>query len=104
MPAIAFPTWAYNQVSVNQASPQLVADQAALTALGSAWATTPYPVTPISPPPYDQGFQTTDSRLQQILVEARMTNNLLVQGFSIADDPKTQLRPDILANDSSLTT
>lgn len=104
MAVIAFPTWAYNQVSVNQASPKIVTTQADLTALGSAWAVTPYPVTPISPPPYDQGFQTTDTRLQQLLVEQRITNQLLVIGMNIADDPQTQLRPDILLNDSSLTT
>lgn len=103
MAGIQFPTWAYNQISVNQASPQIVANQAALTLLGSAWATTPYPVTPISPAPFDQGFQTTDTRLQQLLVEQRLTNQLLVIGMNIADDPQTQLRPDILLNDSSLT-
>src|SRR5258708_525886 len=104
MAGIAFPTWAYNQVSVNQSSPVIVQTQAALTALGSAWSTTPYPVTPGSPPPYDQNLQTTDTRLQQLLVEQRMTNQLLVIGMNITDDPQTQLRPDILANDSSLTT
>ena len=77
---------------------------AALLARGAAWSTSPFPVAPVSPPPFDQGLQTTDSRLQQILVEMRVQNLMLQIGFNIADDPKMQLRPDVLLNDSSLTT
>ena len=96
----AFPSWAYN--SAGQ-SPVLVQSQAAFNALGGVgtWAFTPF-ATATSSAPFDVGFQVTGIRLQQMLVEQRMTNQLLLMLTSITDDQVSQLRPDILANDSSL--
>ena len=102
MAVIAFPSYAYN--SAGQA-PQIVASQAAFTALGGpgTWAFSPYAVPP-SNVPIDPGFTATDTRLQQMLVEARINNLLLAQGFNIADDPARVMRAEIVANDSGLTT
>lgn len=100
MAGIAFPTYAYQNVSPY--SQQIVLTQAALTALGVTWSTTPSaPIGQIAPA--DPNLTNTDIRLQQILVENRITNQLLQQGMNISDDPMTQLRPDILANDSALS-
>lgn len=101
MAVVAFPSWAYN----NSGQPaQIVATQAAFDALGGVgtWAKTPYATT-VSTAPTDPGFVDTDIRLQQILIETRITNWLLQMGLNIVDDPVLQLRPDVLANDSSLT-
>ncbi len=102
MAGLAFPSWAYN--SAGQAA-QIVASQAAFNALASvgSWAFTPY-VIATATAPVDVGFSNTDIRLQQILIEQRITNQLLQIASTIADDPVTQIRADILANDSSLVT
>ena len=102
MAVVAFPSYAYN--SAGQAA-QIVASQAAFAALAGpgTWAFTPYFIPPVSVP-IDPGFPSTDTRLQQILVESRIANQLLAWGFNIVDDPQTQLRPEIVANDSGLTT
>ena len=102
MAGIAFPSYAYN--SAGQA-PQIVASQAAFTALGGpgTWAFSPYAVPP-SNVPIDPGFTATDTRLQQMLVELRVANLQLQAGLNLADDPQTQLRPEVVANDSGLTT
>lgn len=101
MAGIAFPSWAYN--SAGQQS-VIVASQAAFNALAGAgtWSFSPFP-TATSSAPFDPGFQVTDIRLQQILVEMRMANNILQYQNALADDPITELRPEIVANDSSLT-
>ena len=96
--ATSFPTYAY---AAGQA-PQIVQSQAALNALGSAWFLTPFPNPPTGVP-FDTGFPDTDTRLQQMLVEQRVTNQLLQIGLNIADDPQLQIRPDVLLNDSSLS-
>jgi len=102
MAGIAYPSYAYN--SAGQPA-VIVASQAAFQALGGVgtWALTPF-ATAVSSAPVDVGFSNTDIRLQQMLIEQRLTNQLLVNGLNIADDPQTQYRPDILANDSSLVT
>ncbi len=100
MPAgTTYPTWAYLQVS--PFTSQLVQNAAALTALGASWSTTPAASAGVIPP-FDPGFLDTDTRLQQMLIEQRITNQLLAWGLNITDDPQTQLRPEILANDSNL--
>jgi hypothetical protein len=101
MAGVAFPSWAFN--SAGQPA-VIVANQAAFNALGGVgtWAQTPYP-TATSSAPVDVGFANTDIRLQQMLIEQRTTNQLLTFGLNITDDAQTQIRPDILANDSSLT-
>jgi hypothetical protein len=93
----AFPSWAYNQSQ----PAQIVQSQAQFNALGPGWSFTPF-VTP-GQGGTDPGLTDTDIRLQQILVENRISNQLLQFGFNLVDDPQLQLRPDILANDSSLT-
>mgnify|MGYP001569008680 CR=1 FL=1 len=94
MPAgTAFPTWAYNLTQ----PAQLVQTQAALTALGSSWSTTPF-----APTPPDADVE--EVRQKQILIETRIMNLLLKEGFNIKDEVDgTGLRADVLANDSSLT-
>ena len=103
--AIPFPTWAYNQVGVNQQPAQIVQTQAQLTALGSAWATTPFPVTPTTAPS-DPGFAILDTRQQQLLVEVRMQNLLLKEGIlpALSSDDLTNMRAEVLALDSGITT
>lgn len=101
MAGIAFPTWAYQNIS--PFAQQVVQTQAALTALGSTWQTTPV----VAPgtggiAPADPGFTDTDIRLQQMLVEARVLNLMIAQGLNITDDPSTTLRADVLANDAGL--
>ena len=105
MAVIAFPTWAYNQVGVNQQPAMIVQTQAALTALGSAWATTPFPVTPTTAPS-DPGFAILDTRQQQLLVEVRMQNLLLKEGIlpALSSDDLTTMRAEVLALDSGITT
>lgn len=97
----SFPSAAYN---ATQLLTVVVQSLAAFNALGGVgtWTTTPYPgANGIAPS--DPGLTDTDIRLQQILIENRVSNQLLQFGFNLVDDPVTQLRPDILANDSSLT-
>lgn len=97
----SYPSWAYNAI---QGASLIVANVAAFNALGGVgtWTTTPFPG--IAGIPTDPGLTDTDVRLQQILIENRISNQLLQFGFNLVDDPVTQLRPDILSNDSSLTT
>ena len=105
MAVVAFPSWAFN--SAGQPA-VIVASQAAFNALAGVgtWAMPPYATTIVTAPIDTTPGQltATDIRLQQLLVEQRLMNQLLVMGFNISDDPATQLRPDILANDSGLTT
>ena len=99
---VPFPSWAYNS---SGQPPTLVASQLAFAALGGpgSWAFSPF-ATPVVTAPFDPGFQVTGIRLQQMLIEQRLTNQMLAISTGVSDDPMTQIRPDILANDSSLTT
>lgn len=102
MAGIAFPSWAYN---ATQGISQIVASQAAFNALTGpgVWSFNPFP--PASQiAPGDPGFSITDDRLQQMLVEARMLNMMFAHANAIVEDPQSTLRPDILANDSAITT
>ena len=109
MPGPAFPSWAYN-ATLRQS--QIVASQAAFNALGSGWSFSPFPDPVPSGVPFDvTGSPTvpiavpiTDTRLQQILVEARMLNIMFAHTNNITDDLQTILRPDVLANDSGIAT
>ena len=101
-----YPSYAYNATQFSTVIVQNVAAFNALSGPG-VWTTTPY--AGASPGPTDPGFSNTDAllqtlvtRAQQQLIENRVSNQLLQFGFSVVDDPVTQLRPDILANDSSL--
>lgn len=95
-----YPSWVYNST---QQSSIIVQNVAAFNALPSpgVWTTTPFVGT--SGIPTDPNLTDTDIRLQQILIENRIQNQLLTYIGNIPDDPLSQLRPDILANDSSLT-
>ena len=95
-----YPSWVYNATQLTSLIVNNVAAFNALPAPG-VWTTTPY--LGLGGIPADPGFTDTDIRLQQILIESRIQNQLLQFGFGMSDDPVTQLRPDILANDSSLT-
>lgn len=96
-----YPSFAYNST---QLVSLIVPNVAAFNALGGpgVWTTTPF--AGISGIPTDPGLTDTDIRLQQLLIESRISNQLLQFGFNLVDDPVTQIRPDILANDSGLTT
>ncbi len=96
MPAIAFPTYAYHPTQ----PAQIVASQAAYDALGSPWALTPYTTSTIAP--FDPGFLITDIRLQQLLVEQRVTNAILTQANPGGDDPQ-RLRADEVLTDAAVT-
>lgn len=97
MASVQFPTYAY---SATQPA-QLVQTQAALTALGATWSTSPFPGAGTIAPA-DPGFTDTDIRLQQMLVELRMMNLMLNQGFNAPDD-LTAVRAEVVAVDSALT-
>ena len=104
MAGIAFPSWAFN--SAGQPA-QIVQNQAAFQSLGGAgtWAFTPFPTALVTAPIATTPVLTaTDIRLQQMLIEQRITNQLLTFGLNITDDAQTQIRPDIQANDVGLTT
>lgn len=96
----SYPSYAYN---ATQLSTVIVTNVAAFNALPApgVWTTTPY--AGVSGIPTDPGLTDTDIRLQQSLIEQRMTNYYLQWGFGLVDEPAT-LRADILANDSGLTT
>ena len=104
MAGIAFPSWCYN--SAGQPA-VLVQSQAAFQALTGpgVWAFTPFPTAIVTAPIDTTPVLTaTDIRLQQMLIEQRITNQLLTFGLNITDDAQTQIRPDIQANDVALTT
>ena len=96
-----YPSWVYNSA---QSSSLVVPNLAAFNALSGAgtWTTTPFVGIPGSVPT-DPNLTDTDIRLQQSLVEQRLTNNLLAM---IAQTPDDLLgwRQDIVNNDSGLTT
>lgn len=98
-----YPSYVYNSAAQPAIIVTSAAQFAALQGPG-VWSATPYP--PQNPPaPVDTTpvLTVTDTRLQQILVEQRTTNQMLQIGLNIMDDPATQIRPDIIANDSSLS-
>lgn len=96
-----YPSWIFNST---QQAQLIINNVAAFNTLPGPgiWTTTPY--VGVSGIPTDPNLTDTDIRLQQILIESRISNQLLQFGFNLVDDPVTQLRPDILANDSGLTT
>lgn len=96
----SYPSWIYNST---QLSTLIVTNVAAFNALPGpgVWTTTPY--AGVSGIPADPGFTDTDVRLQQSLIEQRMTNAILLAGLNLSDDYLTW-RADFLANDSGLTT
>jgi hypothetical protein len=95
-----YPSWVYNSTQLVSVIVNNVGAFNALPGPG-VWTTTPF--VGVQGVPTDPGLTDTDIRLQQILVEARVSNQLLQFGFNLVDDPVTQLRPDVLQNDSSLT-
>lgn len=96
-----YPSWAYNATQPAVIVASLVAFNA-LPAPG-VWSSSPFPAVPPSTPS-DPGFLITDARLQQVLIELRVANQLQQQGFNLpADVDMTGLRGEIAANDSSIT-
>jgi hypothetical protein len=97
---VTYPSWAYNQT---QGASVIVTSLSAFNALPGpgTWTTTPFPG--VAGIPADPGFTDTDVRLQQILIESRLGNQLLAMLGSFSDD-LTVWRQDIVANDSGLTT
>ncbi len=96
----SYPSYVYNSTQSSTLIVQNVAAFNALPAPGT-WTTTPYPG--VSGIPADPGLTDTDVRLQQIMIENRLSNAILLAGFSMSDDYLTW-RQDFLANDSGLTT
>jgi hypothetical protein len=96
----SYPSYAYNSTQLSTVIVANVTQFNALPAPG-VWTTTPY--AGVSGIPADPGLTDTDVRLQQILVESRLGNNLLAMLGSFTDDLLTW-RQDIVANDSGLTT
>jgi len=96
-----YPSWVYNSTQLASLIVPTVAAFNALPGPG-VWTTTPFVGT--SGIPTDPNLTDTDIRLQQILIENRIANQLLTYIGGMADDPASQLRPDVLANDSGLTT
>lgn len=95
-----YPSWVYNST---QQSSIIVQNVAAFNALPSpgVWTTTPFAGT--SGIPTDPNLTDTDIRLQQILIENRVQSQFLSFLYGSADDP-VEIRAEILANDSGLTT
>ena len=105
-----FPSWAYNSAGQPALIVTSLTQFNALPGPGT-WSATPFGSTPATNiAPFDTltagtgALQVTDIRAQQSLVESRITNLLLAQLVpNISDDVVTILRPDVLANDASLT-
>jgi hypothetical protein len=105
-----FPSWAYNSAGQSALIVQTLFAFNALPGPGT-WSATPFSTTtPVPPAPFDtvtspgtSSLQVTDIRLQQILIEQRVSNYMMAQSFLLNDDPQTIIRPDVLSNDSSLT-
>lgn len=106
-----FPSWAYNSAGQSSLIVFSLAQFNALPGPGT-WSATPFPASPPVPPvaPFDtvtspgtSSLQVTDIRLQQMLVELRVSNYMAAQAFNLNDDPQTIIRPDVLTNDASLT-
>jgi hypothetical protein len=103
-----YPSWAYNSAGQPAVIVTSLTQFNALPTPGT-WSATPFPAATTPSAPYDTfnsgtgTMQVTDIRLQQQLVEARVANMILSQMLGNADDLQQVLRPDVLANDSSLT-
>lgn len=105
-----YPSWAYNSAGQSALIVQTLAQFNALPGPGT-WSATPFSTTtPVPPAPFDtlvspgsSTLQVTDIRLQQMLVEARVQSYMMANAFLGSDDPQTVIRPDVLANDASLT-
>lgn len=95
-----YPSYVYNATQLTSLVVQNVAAFNALPGPG-VWTTTPF--VGVSGIPTDPGLTDTDIRLQQILIENRMSNAILLSGFTMSDD-YIAWRADFLANDSGLTT
>jgi hypothetical protein len=105
----SFPSWSYNSAGQPALIVQSLTAFNALLGPGT-WSSTPFtPGTTPTTAPYDTYTLGTGTdqvlaiRMQQLLVEARVQSYMLAQGFVITDDPQQILRPDVLANDASLT-
>ena len=101
MAVITYPSWAYNSAGQPAVIVQNAAQFAALPLPGTWQLNGPYPASTTGTS--DPGFTVTDTRLQQMLVESRVQTLMMAQAFNVTDDPVTLQRPDVLANDSSLT-
>lgn len=100
MASIAFPSWAF---SATQPA-QIVASQAAFTALGAGWAFTPFPPpVPIAAIDTTPVLTATDTRLQQLVVEARITNQYLYANLGSQGDDPQALRSDVVVTDIALS-
>ncbi len=96
----SYPSYVFNSTQALSLIVTTVAQFNALPSPGT-WTTTPFPG--VSGIPADPGLTDTDVRLQQILIESRLGNNLLAMLGSMSDD-LLAWRQDIIANDSGLTT
>lgn len=96
----SYPSYVYNSTQSATVVVNTVAQFNALPSPGT-WTTTPF--AGVSGIPADPGLTDTDVRLQQILIESRLGNNLLAALASMPDD-LLAWRQDIVANDSGLTT
>ena len=94
----SYPSWAYNAVQ----PAQIVLNVTQFNALPAPgpWGTVPF-ASSTSGIPVDPGFTDTDTRLQQSLIEQRITNLLLYTGLN-SNDELTALRAEVLALDSGL--
>jgi hypothetical protein len=108
-----YPSWAYNSAGQPALIVLSLTQFNALLGPGT-WSATPFASTATgSTAPFDTltsgtgSLQVTDIRAQQSLVENRIQNMLLSQISQLLgglpDDPQIILRPDVLANDASLT-
>ena len=107
-----YPSWAYNSAGQPALIVTMLAAFNALPGPGT-WSATPFSTSSSgSTAPFDtvtspgtSNLQVTDIRLQQMLIEARVQSYMLAQALMINehDDPQTVIRPDVLANDASLT-
>ena len=105
-----FPSWSYNSAGQSALIVQSLAAFNALPGPGT-WSSTPFASsTTGSTAPFDtvtspgtSSLQVTDIRLQQMLVEARVQTYMMANAFLGTDDPQMLIRPDVLANDASLT-
>ncbi len=93
-----YPSWVYNPSQ----PPVIVLNLAAFNALPppGVWGTVPFASSTVGVPS-DPGFPDTDTRLQQSLIEQRITNLLLSNGLNSVDE-LSALRAEVLAVDSGL--
>ena len=94
----SYPSWAYNATQ----PAQVVLNVTQFNALPppGPWGTVPF-ASSTSGIPVDPGFTDTDTRLQQSLIEQRITNLILTNGLNVTDE-LSALRAEVLAVDSGL--